>query len=221
MQSIHSIFQCPLCRTIPTEQRAAFLADINYIVKHFDKKETIIQQHTPYNYLYILINGEVETQMIDENGDYTIVETIQAPNPLATGFLFASCNQSPVTAIALTSCVIISIHKENILTLMHTYPEFLTNFLAQLSDKMAFMSERLRLASYKSIKSKLAFYLLKTSNGENQFTLPASKEDVSKHLSVTRPAMVNILRQFVDEGIIEFDKREISIINRRALQQLI
>lgn len=215
-----SIFQCPLCNSIPKAKREDFLNDVRYSVKRYGKGDMLVAQGAVYEKLYIVVKGEVSAEMSDEKGDFTKVELIKAPNPLATGFLFATDNVSPVTALAKTDCVVVLIPKENVYFLMSKYPEFMKAFLSYISNKVAFLSEKLRLVSLRTIRAKLGYYILKESKGGREFQLKMSKEDLSRLFGVSRPALVNVLMQMADEGLIDVDRRKITINDRTALQRL-
>ncbi len=73
------IFQCPLCSSIPAEQRDRFLQDVRFAVRSYEKGDTIVTQGARYDALYILIRGEIVTEMADEKGDFMKVEQIRAP----------------------------------------------------------------------------------------------------------------------------------------------
>lgn len=218
---VQSIFQCPLCSSIPKEHREEFISDVNYSVIRFAKGDILVTQGSKYDKLYIVIKGEIQTEMADEKGDFMNIENIKAPNPLATGFLFATNNLSPVTAIAKIDTVTIVIPKENVYFLMHKYPEFMKAFLSYISNKLTFLTEKLRLVSFRTIKAKLAYYLLRESKGEDRFQLKTSKEEMSRLFGVSRPAMVNVMMQMAEEGVIEVDRRTITLNDRAALQQMI
>lgn len=217
---IQSVFQCPLCSSIPETRREEFLADVKYAVKHFAKGDRLVTQGARYEKLIILIKGEVQTEMSDEKGDFMHVETVQAPNPLATGFLFATNNVSPVSAVAKADAAAVVIPRENVYFLMQKYEDFMKAFLSYISNKCAFLSEKLRLVSLRTIRAKLAYYLLRESKGEQQFCLGASKEDISRLFGVSRPALVHVMMQLADEKIIEVDGRMITVHDRIALQQM-
>ncbi|MGI6048712.1 MAG: Crp/Fnr family transcriptional regulator [Petrimonas sp.] len=220
-EHVQSIFQCPLCNSIPSDKHGEFLSDVNYSVIRYAKGDILVNQDSRYDRLFIVIKGEVQTEIVDEKGSFMRVETIKAPNPISTGFLFATNNISPVTAIAKTDVVVVAIGKENIYFLMQKYPEFMKAFLSYISNKLTFLAEKLRLVSLRTIKAKLAYYLLKESKGKEQFQLKMSREDISHLLGVTRPAMVNVMMQMVDDGYIKVDKRKITILDRAALRQMI
>ena len=214
------IFQCPLCRNVPENQRDDFLKDVRFSVKEFDKGDVIVTQGSVSETLFIVIKGEVLTEMADEKGDFMEIEYIKAPNPMATGFLFAADNRSPVSAICQSNCKVIAIQKDNVYLLMRKYEAFMLTFLSYISNKVFFLSEKLRLVSLRTIRAKLAYYLLKESEGMETFKLKTSREDMARLFSVSRPALVKVMMEMAEEGIIEVERRDIKINNRALLQNM-
>ena len=214
------IFRCPLCSSIPESEKESFLNDVRFTIKNFKKNEWIISQGEEYTSLYILIEGEIKTVMTDEKGDFMHIEDIKAPLPMATGFLFAGNNKSPVSAIAKKECKLVCIPKENVFSLMQNYDAFMYAILASISNKVQFLSEKLRLTSLRTIKAKLAYYLLKESQGECSFHLKASKQEIAKLFGVSRQALTNVMNQLHDEEIIHMQRRKIEIMNRALLKKM-
>lgn len=212
------IFKCPLCNSIPESEKERFLNNVQYSIKNFDKDEWIISQDTEFSALHILIEGEIETVMMDEKGDFMHIEYLKAPLPIATGFLFTDNNKSPVTAIAKKECKVIRIPRENVFLLMKEHDAFMFAVLNSISNKLQFLSEKIRLTSLRTIKAKLAYYLLKESNGESSFRLKSSKQAIANLLGVSRPALANVMKQLHDEDVIHMERRKIKILNRQALR---
>ncbi len=215
------IFQCPLCSSIPAEQRERFLQDVRFAVRSYEKEDTIVTQGVRYDALYILVRGEIVTEMADEKGDFMKVEQIRAPNPIATGFLFSADNRSPVSAVCKVDCSVIVIPKENVYFLMREYESFMLAFLSYISNKVSFLSEKLRLVSLRTIRAKLAYYLLKESGGEKSFRLKTSKESMARLFGVSRPALVKVMMEMAGEKLIDVNRRDIQINDRSALQRML
>ncbi|MCE5179767.1 MAG: Crp/Fnr family transcriptional regulator [Porphyromonadaceae bacterium] len=215
------IFQCPLCSSIPAEQRDRFLQDVRFAVRSYEKGDTIVTQGARYDALYILIRGEIVTEMADEKGDFMKVEQIRAPNPMATGFLFSADNRSPVSAVCKVDCSVIVIPKENVYFLMREYESFMLAFLSYISNKVSFLSEKLRLVSLRTIRAKIAYYLLKESGGEKSFRLKTSKESMARLFGVSRPALVKVMMEMAEEGLIDVNRRDIQINDRATLQKML
>ena len=198
------IFKCPLCSSIPPERREEFLQDVRYTLKRYGKGDMLFAQ-----------------EMSDEKGDFMEVAHLKAPNPLAPAFLFADDNHSPVTAIGFTDCAAILIPKENVYFLIRKYDAFRDAFLMFVSNKVVHLTEKLRLVSLRTIRAKLAYYILKESKGERVCQLKISKQDLAHLFGVSRPALVNVMMQLAEEGIIGVDGRTIDILRRGDLQRML
>ena len=94
-------------------------------------------------------------------------------------------------------------------------------FLSYISNKVFYLSEKLRLVSLRSIRAKLSYFLLKESFGGNVLQLKISREDIARIFSVSRPALVKVMMEMAEEGVIEVNGREIRIIDRNKLQSFL
>ena len=214
------IFRCPLCNSIPDAEKEAFLSEVRFSVKSYKKEEWIISQGEDFVVLNILIEGEVKTVMVDEKGDFMHIENIKAPAPIASGFLFSDKSKSPVSVIAERESKIIAIPKNNVFKLMRNHDTFMHAILTSISNKLEMLSEKVRLTSLRTIRAKVAYYLLKESEGESKFKLTTSKQDIANLFGVSRPALSNVMKELHDENIIDMERRRIKIIDRHALQTM-
>ena len=209
-----------MCSSIPESEKEDFLNEVRFTIKKYDKGEWIMSQGEDLMSLIILIEGEVKTVMVDENGDFMHIETIKAPLPIASGFLFTDNKKSPVSVIAKKECKIISIPKDIVFKLMKKHDAFMHAILASISNKLQFLSEKIRLTSLKTIKAKTAYYLLRESEGKKEFQLTTSKQDIALQFGVSRQALSNVMKELHDEKIINMERRKIKITNRQALQTM-
>jgi len=217
---INDLFLCPVCMHISAEKREAFLNEIKYKVKSFKKGEWIAQQGDIVNALYILLKGSAKTEMISDSGGILNVEIINAPNPLAPAFLFAANNHFPVDVVALEDCEIILIAKDSIVDQLTCNEEFLQGFMMFNSNRVHFLSERLKLLSTKTIKGKLAQYILGRANGM-QFTLDRKQTELAEYFGVTRPSLSRSLSEMIEEGIISLKRKNGTILDPIKLKKLI
>jgi CRP-like cAMP-binding protein len=104
---------------------------------------------------------------------------------------------------------------------MRKYESFMLKFLSYISNKVFYLSEKLRLVSLRSIRAKLSYYFLKESAGENVLKLKISREEIARIFSVSRPALVKVMMEMAEEGIIEVNGREIRIIDRNILKSIV
>jgi len=218
--NIEDLFSCPICKNIPVNERENFLNELTFKTKFFKKGEWIAQRGDPVKALYILFKGSVNTEIISESGSVLNVETIHAPNPLAPAFLFAENNQFPVDVVALKPCEIIMISKDSIMKLFSSNEALLQGFMTFNSNRMHFLSERLKLLSTKTIKGKFVQYILaRTKN--MVFTLDKSQTTLAEYFGVTRPSLSRAISEIIDEEIISLKGKNGKILNLTKLKKLI
>lgn len=214
------IFSCPLCSHVPVHKRETFLENILFKERHFKKGDLIAYQGEKIEYLYILLKGSVKTEMITESGTVVNIETISAPHPLASAFVFAENNTFPVDVIALEACDLMLISKDSVLKQMVESQEFLQAYIKHNSGRTQFLSERIKLLSIKTIKGKIAFYILERAQN-NAFKFDISQTALADYFGVTRPSLSRSLSEMTADGIISFDKKEGKILQPNKLRELI
>ena len=215
-----ALLSCPICKNIPDNQRDSFLNELNIKTKSFKKGDWIAQQGDTVHALYILLKGSVKTEMISEAGTVLNIETIQAPNPLASAFLFADNNQFPVDVVALEDVEIIMISKETIMKQLANNEKFLQCFMTFNSNRVHFLSERLKLLSTKTIKGKLSQYILSRTNNMC-FSMEMNKSALAEYFGVARPSLSRSIAEMIDEGIISLKGKNGKVLDINKLKGLV
>jgi len=218
--NIDDLFLCPICMHIPVSEREKFLNDINYTIKFFGKEEWIAQHGELVDALYILLKGSVKTEMISNSGTILTIETIEAPNLLAPAFLFAVNNRFPVDVVAIEDCEIILISKDSIMKQLTCNEAFLQGFMTFNSNRVNLLSERSKLLSTRTIKGKIAHYLLARTD-DMHFTLDKTQTELAEYFGVTRPSLSRSLSEMIEEGIISLKRKTGTIMNPEKLKELI
>ena len=196
---------------------------IAFCVKSFSKGQTIAQRDEEVKNMLIVVEGVVKGEMVDFSGKILKVEEIQAPQPLAHAVMFSKINKFPVDVVALTNCKILFIPRSDVLRLMQTNEVILKNFLSAVSNRAHFLTTKLWFLSFKTIKEKVAHYLLNLAKSETRTTiiLPKSHQELAELFGVTRPSLARVLSEMENEGIIIVNRREVEIVNKRKLLEMI
>ena len=212
----------PVCSKIKIDNEETFLEDLKYSVKAYPKNELIIRQGDVCDALYMLMLGSVKTEMITENGNILGIEIIKAPRPLAPAFLFSDNNRFPVDVTTLEEVEIMKIPKAEIMRLMITNPDFMSSFMTHNANRTQFLTNRLQLLSIKTIKGKLAHFLLENSTGDgNPFIINRNQTELADFFGVARPSLARSLSEMVQEGIISINKKEYTVLNSKGLRELL
>lgn len=204
------------------QQGNEFPADMQYSIKFFEKNKLIFRQGDLCDALNILMSGSVKTEMITENGNLLGIEIINAPRPLAPAFLFSGNNRFPVDVTTLEEVEILRIPKDEVLRLMTSQPDFLQQFLTHNANRTQFLTNRLQLLSIKTIKGKIAHFLLEQSDLQGDtFQIQRNQTELADFFGVARPSLARSLSEMVDEGIISINKKEYTILNRNKMKELL
>jgi len=213
---------CPICSHLTIENQDEFLNNLKCSFKSYHKNQLIIRQGDICDALHLLTVGSVKTEMITESGNVMGIETIHAPRPLAPAFLFSDNNHFPVDVTTLEKVEIMRIPKSEIVRVMMTNVDFMQQFLKLNSNRTQFLTNRLQLLSIKTIKGKIAHYLLdQIKNDVKTFVMNKNQTELADFFGVARPSLARSLAELVDDGIISIHKKEYTILDIKRLREQI
>ncbi len=192
----------------------------------YRKGDVIARQEDLCKGLYILYKGSVVAEMISESGRVIRIEEIGAIKPLAPAFIFAGENRFPVDVTALAECEIIFIEKNELLKLFREESKALEKYLRYNSDMTRFLSEKLLMLSVKTIRGKLAHYIIglfnelqRKSPGKAVVTMDKSQTELAKYFGVSRPSLAREMAEMEKDRIIVFHRREVRVISLSKLKE--
>ncbi len=218
---LQTLTQSPVFRGISIEQLEELLKPIHYQIKRFRKGDLIAQHNDNCEYLMIIIKGSVMGEMLDATGRSIKIEDIMAPYPIASAFLFGN-NQFPVNVTANNDVEIFYLSKDLVIELFQRNKIFLTNYLNSISNRSQFLARKLMFLNFKSIKGKIANYLINNSKSDsNKVTFPKSQTEMAKFFGVARPSFSRSLKELTNDEIIAVNRREVTILNRKKLIELL
>jgi len=214
--------QSPVFRGISPEGLNELFQQIHYQVKSYQKGELIVNGGEICDRLLIIQDGSVKAEMTDYSGKTIKIEDMSAPWPLATAFLFGKENRFPVTVSATTDVEIVSIPKPEFVKLLQLNTLILNNYLNTISTRAQFLSQKLKFLSFKTIKQKIAHYLLEKAGDRLQTVeVQQSQGQLAEMFGVTRPSLARALGEMCQEGLIETDRRYIKILDKNRMNLLL
>ena len=199
------------------------LREINFHTRIYRKGEILAHQGDVCNRLVILIKGSVRGEMIDDSGRLIKVEDIAAPRALAPLFLFGEENRFPVEVTANEPTEVIEIPKASVLELFRRNEQFLENYMNLSANYARTLSDKLFFMSFKTIRQKIASYLLRLYKQQQQLqiTLDRSQQELSDYFGVSRPSLARELSHMQEDGMIIADRKQITILQKEWLIRLI
>ena len=213
----------PLFRGTTPERLFADLEEISFHTRSYKKGEILAQQGAVCNRLVILTKGSVRGEMIDYSGRLIKVEDIAAPRAIAPLFLFGEENRYPVEVTANEPTEVIELPKSSVLSLFRKNEQFLENYMNLSANYARTLSDKLFFMSFKTIRQKLASYLLRLYKQQQQthITLDRSQQELSDYFGVSRPSLARELAHMQEDGLLIADRKHITILQKEQLVRLI
>ena len=220
---IPALVNNPLFRGITPERLFADLEEISFHTRSYKKGEILAQQGAVCNRLVILTKGSVRGEMIDYSGRLIKVEDIAAPRAIAPLFLFGEENRYPVEVTANEPTEVIELPKSSVLRLFRKNEQFLENYMNLSANYARTLSDKLFFMSFKTIRQKLASYLLRLYKQQQQthITLDRSQQELSDYFGVSRPSLARALAHMQEDGLLIADRKHITILQKEQLVRLI
>jgi CRP-like cAMP-binding protein len=216
-----SLVACPVFKGISEEELKRILQNKHHFQKVYSKGEMVAQAKEPCDHLMCVVEGSVKGEMVDFSGKTIKIEDIQAPRVLATAFLFGKNNRYPVNIIANEHCSIFYLPRSEFTRILRENEIVLLNYLNAISDRGQFLSQKIRFLSFKTIKGKIAHYLLSHQKDDNMtIILTHTQQQLSELFGVARPSLARALGELEEQGIIMVERKTILISDIRGLRKL-
>jgi len=197
------------------------MQDVPHRIRKFRKGALIAQSGEQVNSLLLVLAGKVKGEMVDFAGKVIKIEDIPASGALASAFMFGRRNRFPVNVVAITEASILIIDKSDFLSLMRRDNRILINFLDMISNRSQFLSEKIKFLNFKTIKGKLAQFILQLAgNKTDSVSLRMTQNEIADFFGVARPSVARALGDMEQEGLITASGKNIRIEDRQRLAAL-
>lgn len=220
---LNLLTKIPLFQSVRKNEIEDIFAELKIKETNFKKGEILAFQEEICNRLIIILTGSVKGEMTDPSGKVVKVEDIFAPNPLAILFLFGEENRFPVQATALEDTTALVIPKQSVLRMLSMNEALLKNYLDISANFAGRLSTKLHFMSFRTIRQKLAMYILNLSQkvDADSVVLDKTKTGLAEYFGVSRQSLERELTNMEKEKLIQTEKRNILIKNKNKLIQLI
>lgn len=222
-EMVNILKHCILMKGFSERDIIEMLGNIKYTVNTFNKGEVVALEGSNCSSIGVVVKGSVEVQRIYASGKTITMSKLEIGNIFGEVIIFSNKSTYPATIVSSENCQIMFICKENILKLSTVNPKFLSNFMTLLSNKILMLNKKLRNISYQTIRQKVVSYILDEYEAENKLiiSLKITKKEMAEQLGIPRPSLSRELINMKDEGIIDFEKNLIKILNLELLEDIL
>lgn len=197
--------------------------DSKVTIKEYEANEIIANEGDICHGLYYIYEGDVVIKSIYRNGHESILKYVYEKEIFGDILLFSDYSAFPASIISLTKTKIGFVKKNDLIQYMNLHPDFSIHLIEKISNQAFELNNRVKLLTKKNIRSKIAYFLVNESNKHNSltFNLNISREKMATLLNVERPSLSRELIKFKNDGIIDFYRQTIKIIDKDKILEYI
>ncbi|MBU3210395.1 Crp/Fnr family transcriptional regulator [Clostridium algidicarnis] len=189
-------------------------------IASYSKDEIIFMEDDICLNLSIILKGNVEIQKVDPSGKLLSVASLKTDDIFGENLLFGDRNIYPMTVATKSESLVLHISKDVVAVLCQQNLEFLYSFLNLLSNKAMALSSKIKQVTLKTIRQKICEFLYSEySHSNNKIPLKMSKQEWAYNLGVQRPSLSRELIKLKEDGIIDYEKNYVLILNVQALKE--
>lgn len=214
------LFQIPLFNGLPENLKPTLLERLTPDFYVIEKGDVIARQNTPCRRLYVLLKGKLRVDIVDALGNEVMIENIIAARAFATPHLFSKDNTLPATFTVVEEGILMSAPKDALFHLISENPQLLRSFLSVTGNCNHCTTTRLRVLSYKNIRSRFVTYLLEHHiTADRIIHIEHNQVQLADYLCVTRPALSKEINRMEKEGLIQMEGKKVKLLNMEELKK--
>lgn len=190
------------------------------VLREYAADEIVFLEGQPSPGLFVIESGHVKVVKTSAQGREHTLEVLGPSEPANAVAVFTR-RPSPATAVALEPTRAWLLPREAVARLLRDHPAFAEFVIENMADHMVHLVELVADLSLRSVTARLAKLLLEEANDgvvarPRWLTLP----ELAARLGTVPDVAQRALGRLSAEGLVDVDRREIRIRERRRLEEL-
>ncbi len=215
----------PFFASLPADN-VATLAE-RLIPRRFNAGQVIFHLGDPGGLLYIVIGGKVKISRATPDGQEALL-AILGPGDFFGELALLDDAPRSATAEALEQTETITLHRDEFLRFLESNPSFARHVLGTLARRIRHMNNQISDIFFLDLPARLARLLLELSSNHGRPTrngtlidISLTQTDLAEMTGATRVSINKALARFRRQGWISTRGRQVIVMKRDALEQLI
>ena len=185
--------------------------------------EILVTRGEQANGLYVIVSGAIRAYIESKDGREQTIHVETAGATLAEVTVFDH-GVYPSTTMAEEETVVLFINRDTVTEFLRSNPDAALAALKVLASRLRKVTHSLEGVTLQDVGQRLAQLLLERaaraepSNGTISFVLKEPHQRIAANLGTVREVIARQLRRFANEGLIEIDGRNITILNADRLR---
>lgn len=197
------------------------------LIKEFKKNEIIALEGEEIKSFGILLEGKLMLYKEKFDGSRVLLKPVEPGHLFGEIAAFSEKRIWPAQVQVAKNSTVMFLPPEQITNtctnLCRGHRMLTLNMIKIISKKAINLNKTIEYLSVKSIKQKIAYYILDQykKNNSKSFMLDMNRNELSDYLNVTRPSLSREMGNMREEGLIDYHRSSIKILDLDKLSSLI
>lgn len=199
-----------------------FFKDAHYTIKNYEKNDIIALEGDACTSIGLVLDGTIDIKRTF--GSKIIhISTFSRGYIFGEAIAFSDINFYPATVISSTSSKIMFINKDNFIKYCISNKYLLEMFLNDLTNKIFVLNKSVTNLTFTSIRQKICNFLITEYKIQksHKIKLKITKEKMAESLGVARPSLSRELINMKDEGLIDYTRNYIKILDLEEIENIL
>ena len=192
----------------------------------FGKGTIVFDQGSTDATLYVIESGRVRIFLISEFGEEISLQ-VYDPGQCFGEFAVLDGQPRSAGAVAMEDIVTYTLHRGDFLRHLETCPHMAIRIIQVLTTRLRYTTRQMENLAFLDVSGRVAAKLLELADRYGvqkegiEITLPLTQEELATWVVVTRKSVSSVLTHFRDLGLIQVQRRRITILDPKALKKKI
>ncbi len=222
MSMFELLMELPLFKGISYKGIAKTVETNKFHFLKYPAGEYIARKGDPYDHITFVLSGSVRSTKENEAHTFAISQTFDAPAVLAPDFLFGMQREWPANVVSLEPTSILKISKADFTNMLYSDKVFMFNYLNMLSVNAQKALDGMLSLTKGSLEERIAFWVTTLTQPQGKdITLSCRARDLCSLFGVQRHYFETTLSSMQQRGLLKYNNRELTDLDRRGLLDLL
>ncbi|NTW71452.1 MAG: Crp/Fnr family transcriptional regulator [Eubacteriaceae bacterium] len=197
---------------------------LNPTVKNYKKHEFIAFAGDEFTSMGIVLDGQISIVKENASGTRVMMSLLDPGSMFGEMIAFTNSAKWPATVQATKNATIMFMRKDAIIGECHRmctwHKTLIRNMLKIVSNRAVMLNKKVEYLSIKSMRGKLSTYFIEEfrKTGQKLLKLSMNRNELADFLNVSRPSMSRELARMKEEGVIDYNKNQVDILDLESLK---
>jgi CRP/FNR family transcriptional regulator len=191
------------------------------MMRSYEKGQVVFRAGDEGNGFYIVAEGRIKVYQDSLSGKQQILHIFGSGAAFGEVAVFQG-KSFPASAVTLESSQLLFFSRDRFIEGVKQHPEIAISMLGLLSMRLRSLVNKVEALSLKDVPSRLAAYLLRLSREQDSahLVLAMKKGELAALLGTIQETLSRALKKFSENGLIEMQGRNISLIDISRLTMI-